>query len=448
MERFQEACGATGPLVLLVESPGAPGAARHVLHQPFAVLGRAAQADVVLDDPQVSQRHAYLQLVGGRLFCVDLDSRAGIHWPDGPRRSGWLGPGQVLAIGPFRVRWVRGGPEDEPPAASPLVRGALAADSLPGLTLEFPTKVVSRWRPNRLVTLAGRSAECKLHLDDEAVSRYHASLLLTPAGAWVIDLLSRGGVLVNGTRVRWRRLEHGDDLRLGRFPMRACYEKGPEANALVPAPAEDSVTRSAFRAREPVSVPSLVLPAPAAAGEPSRAPVVVQANGRSLRETSAGGPVAVTPALPAPVLEQFGLMQQQMLDEFRQMGLMLFQLFGELHREEMEAVHGELRLLRQLTQELTQLRTELLSLPAEEPRQPAGVAGQRPATPEPAAEPSRQEPTPPRAAKPDAQGPPPTQEVHAWLCERIATLQQERQGHWQKLLNFLAGKQPPGKPAP
>jgi hypothetical protein len=39
-------------------------------------------------------------------------------------------------------------------------------------------------------------------------------------------------------------------------------------------------------------------------------------------------------------------------------------------------------------------------------------------------------------AGPDAQG----EDVHAWLCHRMAALQQERQGGWQRLFSFLVGK--------
>jgi hypothetical protein len=31
-------------------------------------------------------------------------------------------------------------------------------------------------------------------------------------------------------------------------------------------------------------------------------------------------------------------------------------------------------------------------------------------------------------------------DIHALLCQRISAMQQERQGHWQKILNFLTGK--------
>jgi pSer/pThr/pTyr-binding forkhead associated (FHA) protein len=64
-----------------------PEPAQWELRQPFALIGRSAQAGLLLDDPSVSQRHAYLQVVGGRIFCLDLNSRTGLYLGGAPRRS-------------------------------------------------------------------------------------------------------------------------------------------------------------------------------------------------------------------------------------------------------------------------------------------------------------------------------------------------------------------------
>ncbi|HEY1858792.1 MAG TPA: FHA domain-containing protein, partial [Gemmataceae bacterium] len=78
MTAFLEACGATGPLVLEYSFGQEPEPADCVLHQPFAVMGRAPHADLALTGPEVSMRHAYLQVLDGRPFLLDLDSRTGI----------------------------------------------------------------------------------------------------------------------------------------------------------------------------------------------------------------------------------------------------------------------------------------------------------------------------------------------------------------------------------
>src|SRR5947209_8935006 len=70
LDLFLQACGASGPLHLSVEHAGA--AERYVLHQPFALVGGDPRADVRLTGGLVARRHAYLQVLGGRLVCVDL----------------------------------------------------------------------------------------------------------------------------------------------------------------------------------------------------------------------------------------------------------------------------------------------------------------------------------------------------------------------------------------
>src|SRR3954466_14921233 len=101
---FLQGCGATGPVVLGIEEPGAAGVSWRVFDQPFLVVGRAPGAPGFLNDPAISRRHAYLQLVDGRLFCVDLQSRTGTLWGDEPGVWGWVPRDSGVRIGPFRLK--------------------------------------------------------------------------------------------------------------------------------------------------------------------------------------------------------------------------------------------------------------------------------------------------------------------------------------------------------
>src|SRR5262245_27171688 len=102
--RFLEACGADVPLELEVLDEAGESVGRWSFLQPFVVVGREPKADLTLDDALISVRHAYLQVVGGRVFCVDLGSRNGLRWEGEPRTSGWLAPGQAVEIGPYKLR--------------------------------------------------------------------------------------------------------------------------------------------------------------------------------------------------------------------------------------------------------------------------------------------------------------------------------------------------------
>ena len=76
--------------------------------------------------------------------------------------------------------------------------------------------------------MVGSSDECQLVLNDESVSRQHAALVPTPLGVWVVDLMTREGVHVNGEPVRWAWLADGDSLRIGRLAFTLRYEIPPD----------------------------------------------------------------------------------------------------------------------------------------------------------------------------------------------------------------------------
>ena len=58
----------------------------------------------------VNGRHAYLQAIAGRLFCVDMKSKNGVVWERGREPSGWVDGRRGVRIGPLRIR-AEGGAE-------------------------------------------------------------------------------------------------------------------------------------------------------------------------------------------------------------------------------------------------------------------------------------------------------------------------------------------------
>jgi hypothetical protein len=66
-----------------------------------------------------------------------------------------------------------------------------------------------------------------------------------------------------------------------------------------------------------------------------------------------------TESLVVPLINQFNLMQQQMFDQFQQAMSMLVQMFGKMHRDQMDVIRMELDRLHELTQEFQSLKDEL-----------------------------------------------------------------------------------------
>jgi pSer/pThr/pTyr-binding forkhead associated (FHA) protein len=67
------------------------------------VLGRGVDADVVLDDPGVSRRHAEIHVLDGKLRLVDLGSTNGTYL-DGERvHAGPIADGSTITMGRSRL---------------------------------------------------------------------------------------------------------------------------------------------------------------------------------------------------------------------------------------------------------------------------------------------------------------------------------------------------------
>jgi pSer/pThr/pTyr-binding forkhead associated (FHA) protein len=512
IDLLQEACGATGQLLVQVERQGQAEVVEKKLFLPLVLIGRADNSDLPLVDPEVSRRHAYLQLIDGRLFGVDLRSRTGTHWEGGGKTGvGWVVPHQAIRIGPFCLRFAglepgRGSaPED---GWNPL-RGPVVDPETyePKVTLEWikgPRKLFP-WQMTSTLALIGRRAhQYGLVIEDPSVSSFQCSLLRSPLGTWVIDLLGQGGVALNGRRVRWGRLDDGDQLQLGRYTFRVRHGElaattSRQTGGAEAMPAGETHRRNQAGAGSNGNHSSGLEPSEVAV-EPGLATAVA---------TSPGGPlVAVSPpyltrtdlneALLAPLFNQFAAMQNQMFDQFQQALMMMVEMFSEMQRDQVSLIRQEVDRLHQITEELQTLQDELAKNPApmpgwvppafSEPAQVAEPEGAAPApkadaatdqageTPgaepvqetapkdagaAPAAEASATGPSSPPAEVADlltaAAAPAPTAaqpmlnipqpplaavdgEVHMWLYEKIAALQRERQSRLQRIINFLRGK--------
>ena len=385
MRSFLDACGLRQSLQLIIESQTGYEDELRLLNQPFAIVGRDPRADVVLDHPQVSRRHVYLQVIEGQPFWVDLESRTGTRGDRASQRFGWLTGGEPLSIGPYSVRrFIGGGNEkgaehDEVPRDAPLVARTYNRVSLPDVALEFlngPSQSMSR-PVHRVMSLIGSTSGCKFRLTDPSVSRFHACLLRTSAGLWVVDLLGQSGVFANEEQVRFGRLVDGDLLRIGRYKIRvrcrplrdglrprtADYDRPAVFNGLPHRKRASSGLES-----PDWSTTSMPLLPRSATDNAAQFSVPIQSDSSALKsELMRLGPtipgtltqVDSTESVLVPLVNQFGMMQQQMFDQFQQAIAMMVQMFGEMHRDQMKVIREELDRLHELTDELNALRTEL-----------------------------------------------------------------------------------------
>jgi pSer/pThr/pTyr-binding forkhead associated (FHA) protein len=432
LDAFLEACGAAGPIRL--EIAGARGGRRRrAIPRPFAVVGRSAGCDVRLASARVAPRHAYFQLIGGRLAVFDLGARGGLRWDDGrPARSGWLDPGRVVQIGPYQVRRLAADSAEADPTAGP-PHNLRWTGGGPNVVLIFPDQATGpvRWKMTRAVTLVGRAPGCRVRLPDESVSWYHAGLVRTPAGVWLVDLHSRGGVTINGGPTRYGPVADGDEVSVGRFRMVVRYEDAPRA----------ATATGSTLVRRPVAAP------PAAAGPEPPVDLPLEPELMGMLDAARGEVAA--PALMM-LVEQFGRMQQQMLEQFYQSTMALVGHLDEHYRDQMRQMRDELDQLRDLSRELVDLRGQLNAAPPP----PAPANGHRPAAaplPPPAPTPARppaarSAPRPPPPPGPPPPRPPAAKAASATtrvddplvlVSRRIAEIRGEQRSRWQKILDLI-----------
>jgi pSer/pThr/pTyr-binding forkhead associated (FHA) protein len=472
LEAFMDACGGHGPLCLEVASPNVPVPFRQVLNQPFALLGRHERADVCLRDPLVSKRHALVQLIAGRFFCLDLGSRTGTHWDAGGHVRGWLSCQAPFRVGPYRL-WLTAedaasalGTADTPDAWDPFAKGSLNRYGFPSVVLDISNngKTLRRWRMNRVVAIVGTAETCKVRLRGHGISRFHCALVCTPAGVWVIDLQRLQGVQINGMPVNHSLLEEGDQLELGNFTI--CVRYDCAAAESTPVEGSEGTAEGLQLADRP--------------GRESGNEIVPGFGGamKGLTPWGSAGPsdvdllAASVGSLPAEawnaemlpsLLRQFGQMQHRMFDQSL---FMMFQMFRTMHGEHVGALREELQRLDELNRELHTLLMQRLNGPA--PSLLSASAAQSAVSAVPAAreqQPDRATPaaaahrqTTPMSAAPQATAAVPdegagsnpdktasasrpaaaaAEDIHLLLCKRMEEIEKERQGVWERIIGRL-----------
>lgn len=434
---FLDACGANGPLLLNTESPGVTGGETRAFDLPFVLAGRDPRSDLRLTHPDVSDRHAYLQMIDGQVLCVDLGSRLGVFQGGKCQRLGYLDRDRPVRIGPYRVRLI-GGDRDA---------GAVTPDApCPPLPLELSHRSVRVTRCDLPAGLAliGSAADCQIRLIDPSVSNYHCSLVNTASGVWVVDLLGQGGVRVNGQEVGYAQVREGDSVAVGHSVLRILDRAG----AITPG---ESVAPAAPRFPDPAP------PGLDPVGTAGALPATTQTD--ELIERVLG-----------PMVSQLGQLQRQMVEEFQQARATLFETLSTLHQEQTAFFNQELEQIRQISEELHALRAdaELQTRPRSERTGSAGVPARlatattplpiiRPgAAAPPRKSPERFEPKPSLRNLLDpvnGHGQPThadsgfvpkepegglirghNEQAHAKLCVRIAKLQKKESSAWERLL--------------
>jgi predicted component of type VI protein secretion system len=410
---FLEACGASGPLRFEWADPATREIRSRQIEQGAFVIGRDPSADLVLEDASVEPAHAFLHVVNGRLFAIDLESSEGLRWGEIPRPAGWVNRGQTIRIGKFAIRFV-GGDREEESAIEPAPTSSRYINrmNLPGVVLEIRSanhgkdNQPRRESLERVLTLAGSSDRCKLRVEGQSVARFLCALIRTPTGLWMTNISASRGATINGALCRFAQAEDEDVLQIGNFFIKVTYNDSPRTQVVLASGRGPSLAPPAQGLPRAIGASSVV------SGDESASETMLQ-----------------------PLLEAFDGDPGMASSPFGQALVMMVRLLGDVHRDHLSLVREELAEIRRLSRDMDELRAELRqpkalleSGPRAFPSSPA-IASVTPSTETSEADDDQQ---------PSVERPRPSPEaVHEIISERIVAWERERQSRWRRIMRLM-----------
>jgi pSer/pThr/pTyr-binding forkhead associated (FHA) protein len=220
--------GASIQFPVLVVTEGARAGERLPVTDELS-LGRE-NADVVLDDPEVSRWHAVVRLGAGGLEISDAGSANGT-FVNGSRIEGVTGlaDGDSIRVGTTTLA-VEVPVARQPETATP-----------PVLVVTEGADVGRRLEVERELSLGRWDADAVLN--DMEVSRRHAVVRFADGSLEISDTNSANGTFVNGSRIDGsQQLADGDLIRLGKTTLKVELPRTSSATVIAGAGTHTVVT--------------------------------------------------------------------------------------------------------------------------------------------------------------------------------------------------------------
>ncbi len=180
-------------------------------------IGRAADNDVILEDPRASSHHARLSFRAGRWAVMDLGSLNGTQLNGDPipnRQPVPFRPGESITIGAhaFAVRVT----SPDAPAPPPLTDQVRLSPEGPAGLVVYADGRQMRHVLERFPVTVGRSSDSDIVVASPTVSGHHARIQYADGALWIVDLESRNGLVFEGRRIPRKALHDGDVVHLAR----------------------------------------------------------------------------------------------------------------------------------------------------------------------------------------------------------------------------------------
>ncbi|MFC1502503.1 FHA domain-containing protein, partial [bacterium] len=201
-------------------------------------IGRKSENHIVLDEKNVSRKHARIVMKENQYFIEDLGSTGGTQLNGEAVTEKDIHTGDVIQIGGYQLSFDSGNPEDERTVfeadESTVLEEGTALDEDRTQFYEEPSAKLVVVKSDNLEgdielgegeMVFGREDTADVALDDKRASREHCKIFLAENQFTIADLGSSNGTFVNGQKISEKALENGDRIQIGSTMLEFQAEK-------------------------------------------------------------------------------------------------------------------------------------------------------------------------------------------------------------------------------
>jgi pSer/pThr/pTyr-binding forkhead associated (FHA) protein len=201
-------------------------------------IGRKSENHIVLEEKNVSRKHAQIIIKDDQFFIEDLGSTGGTLLNGETVTEKDLHTGDLIGIGGYQLVFDSGNPEDERTVfeseESTVLEEGTALDEDRTQFYEEPSARLIVVKSNNLEgeieleedgTILGREDTADVVIDDKRASREHCKIVLAENRFTITDLGSSNGTFVTGQKITEKALENGDRIQIGSTVFEFRMEK-------------------------------------------------------------------------------------------------------------------------------------------------------------------------------------------------------------------------------
>jgi len=191
-------------------------------------IGRKSDNHIVLDEKNVSRRHARLLIKEDQYFIQDSGSGGGVKLNNEKITESEIHTGDKIQIGNYVLHFDSGRPDDERTVfdaeEETVLDEATVVDEDRTLFYEEPEGKLIVIKSENLegeiileedAVIIGRDEKTDIYVDDKRLSREHCKISKEGTRFTIEDLGSANGTFVNGQKVTQKTLENGDKIQVG-----------------------------------------------------------------------------------------------------------------------------------------------------------------------------------------------------------------------------------------